>query len=108
MRYEYTVTKEGGEAELMKEMSWKKLFKKLLVKYPKFSGWCTYINKKGQYTSERHSVMGNLFTNEKETKRAIKAAVDQYEIHRRYTLAKHKRSRKNRAKNKRAKLRGDS
>jgi len=26
---------------------WKKLFKKLLVKYPKFSGWCTYINKKG-------------------------------------------------------------
>ena len=47
MRYEYTVTKEGGEAEIMKEMSWKKLFKKLLMKYPKFSGWCTYINKKG-------------------------------------------------------------
>ena len=47
MRYEYTVTKEGGEAEIMKEMSWKKLFKKLLLKYPKFSGWCTYINKKG-------------------------------------------------------------
>ena len=53
-------------------------------------------------------IMGKLFTNEKETKRAIKAAVDQYEIHRRYTLAKHKRSRKNRAKNKRAKLRGNS
>ena len=50
----------------------------------------------------------NLFTNEKEIKQAIKAAVDQYEIHRRYTLAKHKRSRKNRVKNKRAKLRGDS
>ena len=47
MRYEYTVTKEGGEAEIMKEMSWKKLFKKLLLKYPKFSGWCNYINKKG-------------------------------------------------------------
>ena len=47
MKYEYTVTKEGGEAEIMKEMSWKKLFKKLLMKYPKFSGWCTYINKKG-------------------------------------------------------------
>jgi hypothetical protein len=47
MRYEYTVTKEGGEAEIIKEMSWKKLFKKLLMKYPKFSGWCTYINKKG-------------------------------------------------------------
>ena len=49
-----------------------------------------------------------LFTNQKETKRAIQAAVDQYEIHRRYTLAKHKRGRKNRAKNKRAKLRGNS
>ena len=47
MRYEYTVTKEGGEAEIMKAMSWKKLFKRLLLKYPKFSGWCTYINKKG-------------------------------------------------------------
>jgi len=47
MRYEYTITKEGGEAEIMEEMSWKKLFKKLLMKYPKFSGWCTYINKKG-------------------------------------------------------------
>jgi len=45
--------------------------------------------------------MANLFTNEKEIKRAIKAAVDQYEVHRRYTLAKHQRSRKNRAKNKR-------
>ena len=53
-------------------------------------------------------MMVKLFENEKETKRAIKAAVDQYEIYRRYTLAKHKRSRKNRAKNKRAKLRGDS
>ena len=47
MRYEYTITKEGGEAELMKAMSWKKLFKKLLLKYPKFSGLGTYINKKG-------------------------------------------------------------
>jgi len=47
MRYEYTVTKEGGEAEIMKAMSWKKLFKSLLLKYPKFSGWCTYINKRG-------------------------------------------------------------
>ena len=47
MRYEYTITKEGGEAEMMKAMSWKKLLKKVLLKYPKFSGWCTYINKKG-------------------------------------------------------------
>ena len=47
MRYEYTITKEGAEAEMMQAMSWKKLFKKLLMKYPKFSGWCTYMNKKG-------------------------------------------------------------
>ena len=52
--------------------------------------------------------MVKLFTNEKETKRAIKAAVDQYEIYRNNTLAKHKRSRKNRAQNKRVKLRGNS
>jgi len=50
--------------------------------------------------------MAKLFENEKETKRAIKAAVDQYEVHRRYTLAKHKRPRKNRAQNYQAKLRG--
>ena len=42
MRYEYTVTKEGGEAEIMRAMGWKKLFRSLLLKYPKFSGWCTY------------------------------------------------------------------
>jgi len=48
-----------------------------------------------------------LFTNQKETDRAIKAATDQYEIYRRYTLAKHKRSRKNRAQNKRTQLRGN-
>ena len=47
MRYEYTVTKEGGEAEIMKAMSWKKLFKSLLLKYPKFNGWASYFNKKG-------------------------------------------------------------
>ena len=47
MRYEYTVTKEGGEAEIMKAMSWKKFFKSLLLKYPKFSGWASYFNKKG-------------------------------------------------------------
>ena len=47
MRYEYTVTKECGEAEIMKAMSWKKLSKSLLLKYPAFSGWCTYINKHG-------------------------------------------------------------
>jgi len=47
MRYKYTITKEGGETEEMEAMSWKKLFKSLLLKYPAFSGWCTYINKHG-------------------------------------------------------------
>jgi len=28
-------------------MSWKKLLKSLLLKYPEFSGWCTYFNKHG-------------------------------------------------------------
>ena len=52
--------------------------------------------------------MEKLFTNQKEIKRAIKAAVDQYEICRNNTSVKHKRARKNRAKNKRAKLPGNS
>ena len=47
MRYEYTVTKEGGEAEIMKAMSWKKLSKSLLLKYPKFNGRASYFNKHG-------------------------------------------------------------
>ena len=47
MRYEYTVTKEGGEAEIIRAMSWKKLIKSLLLKYPQFSGRRTYMNKKG-------------------------------------------------------------
>ena len=51
--------------------------------------------------------MANLFTNEKEIKRAIKAAVDHYEIYRNNTLAKHKRGRKNRAQDSRAQLRGN-
>ena len=48
MRYEYTVTKDSnGEVELIKAMSWKKAIKKILTVDPKFSGWITYINKKG-------------------------------------------------------------
>ena len=62
MRYEYTVTKEGGEAEIMNAMSWKKLFKKLLLKYTDFSGWCTYFNKKGHCQTRR-------FTKGKETRK---------------------------------------
>ena len=47
MRYEYTVTKDNGESELIKAMGWKKALKKVLMINPKFSGWITYINKKG-------------------------------------------------------------
>ena len=47
MRYKYTITKESGETEEIEAMSWKKLFKSLLLKYPQFSGWATYFNKHG-------------------------------------------------------------
>ena len=49
MKFKYTITKEGGETEEMEAMSWKKLFKSLLIKYPKFSGWCSYMNKHGHF-----------------------------------------------------------
>ena len=43
--------------------------------------------------------MANLFTNEKETKRAIKAAVDKYnEIYSNHTVVKHQRSRHTKSK----------
>ena len=49
-------------------------------------------------------IVHDLFTNLKETKRAIQAAVDQYEKYRRHSSIKRKRNRKNRVKNSRAKL----
>jgi len=58
------------------------------------------------FKSELLKMAKKWFENQKETDRAIKAAVDQYEIYRNNTLAKHKRARKNRAKNYQAKLRG--
>ena len=57
MRYKYTITKEGGETEEMEAMSWKKLFKSLVLKYPTFSGWASYFNKKGHQQS-RHFIKG--------------------------------------------------
>ena len=47
MRYEYTITDHEDKKEIVKAMSWKKMFKNLLVRNPKFSGWVTYMNKKG-------------------------------------------------------------
>ena len=69
MRYEYTITQEGGEAEIIKEMSWKKLFKKLLMKYPKFSGWCSYFNKKG-HLQTRHFKNGKIVHERKTNKKS--------------------------------------
>ena len=48
MKYTFTITDEKGVASEMQEMSWKKLFKSLLMKYPKFNGKIAYINKKGR------------------------------------------------------------
>ena len=47
MRYEYTITDHESKAETVQAKSWKKMLKSLLLKAPKFSGWITYINKKG-------------------------------------------------------------
>ena len=47
MRYEYTITDHEEKKEVVKAMSWKKMFKSLLLKTPKLTGWITYINKKG-------------------------------------------------------------
>tara|TARA_R100001594_G_scaffold7341_1_gene19927 strand:+ start:233 stop:418 length:186 start_codon:yes stop_codon:yes gene_type:complete len=61
MRYEYTVTKDSGEAELIKAMSYKKAIKKVLMLNAKFDGWITYINKKG-------NIQTKVFNNGKEVK----------------------------------------
>ena len=48
MRYTYIITDHGtGTEETIKAMSWKKAIKKVLLVDSKFSGWITYINKKG-------------------------------------------------------------
>jgi hypothetical protein len=47
MRYEYTITDDEEKKEVVQAMSWKKMLKSLLLKTPKFNGWITYINKKG-------------------------------------------------------------
>ncbi len=67
MRYEYTITKEGGEAEIMNAMSWKKLFKSLLLKYPEFSGWCSYMNKHGHHQT-RNFKNGKIIRERKRNK----------------------------------------
>ena len=57
MRYEYTITKEGGTTEVIRLMGWKRAIKSVLLKDPKFSGWISYINKKG-HLQERNFIDG--------------------------------------------------
>ena len=47
VRYEYTITDHEAKTETVKAMSYKKMKKSLLLKTPKFTGWITYVNKKG-------------------------------------------------------------
>ena len=47
MRYEYTITDDTGKEEKVQYMRWKKMFKSLLLKTPKFTGKIAYVNKKG-------------------------------------------------------------
>ena len=61
MRYEYTIIDSEDKKETVKAMSWKKMLKNLLLKTPKFSGWITYINKKG-------NALTKVFNDGKETK----------------------------------------
>ena len=47
MKYIFTITDKEGKTSEIQEMSWKKLYKSLLMKYPKINGKIAYINKKG-------------------------------------------------------------
>jgi len=61
MRYTYTLVDHEEKKEIVQAMSWKKMLKSLLLKTPKFSGWITYINKKG-------NALTKIFNDGKETK----------------------------------------
>ena len=50
MRYEYTVTKDSGEVELIKAMSWKKAVKKVLMLNAKFAMIIQYYGVKAGKT----------------------------------------------------------
>ena len=47
MRYEYQITMADKSSEILKAMSFKKVLKQLLQKYPNEKIWLTYTNKKG-------------------------------------------------------------
>jgi|TARA_R100001530_G_scaffold76910_1_gene53979 hypothetical protein len=49
MRYSYIITSLTDEKqETIEEMSFKKMLKKLVLKFPKTKIICAYVNKKGK------------------------------------------------------------
>ena len=49
MRYSYIITSLKEEKqETLKAMSFKKMLKKLVLKFPKTKIMCAYVNKKGK------------------------------------------------------------
>ena len=52
MRYTYTITDADGKSETVKNMSWKKAFKNIIVKDNKFNGSVSYTNKKDNAQTE--------------------------------------------------------
>ena len=48
MKYKFTVTEEGKEAEEKESMSFKKILKSLVSTNPKWTGFLHYTNKKGR------------------------------------------------------------
>jgi len=49
MRYSYIITSLKDEKqETIEEMSFKKMLKKLVLKFPKTKIICAYVNKKGK------------------------------------------------------------
>ena len=53
MRYEYKITPINKEQETIEAMSYKKMLKKLIFKFPKQIVICFYKNKKGKYIEKQ-------------------------------------------------------
>ena len=48
MRYMYKIRPMDKEQEIIEAMSYKKMLKKLVLKFPKTKIICAYVNKKGK------------------------------------------------------------
>ena len=48
MRYMYKIRPMDKEQEIIEAMSYKKMLKKLVLKFPKTKIMCAYVNKKGK------------------------------------------------------------